>query len=111
MNELGLMCIGVLLALGCMGAIRWIDHAETQRRRLHADAVLRRHGLNTEQYIASAGEHDFELILALDEISGCGHIVLDAKGDVVGALCPAVQTKRYLKVVSDRYYDDFRARN
>lgn len=110
MNELGLVCIGVLLALACIGAIRWIDHAEVRRRRVQADAVLRRHGMSTEQYIASAGELDGELISALDEFGNTGHIVLNAKGDVVGALCPAIKSKRYLKVVADRCPDDFRAR-
>jgi len=110
MNELGLVCIGVLLALACMGAIRWIDRAESRRRRIQADAVLRRHGLSTEEYIASAGEIDGELISSLDEFGNTGHIVLNAKGDVVGALCPAIKSKRYLKVVADRCPDDFRAR-
>jgi hypothetical protein len=110
MNELGLVCIGVLLALACMGAIRWIDHAELRRRRVHADAVLRRHGMSAEQYVASAGELDGELVSALDEFGNTGYIVIDAKGEVVGALSPAIKNKRYLKVVADRCPDDFRAR-
>lgn len=110
MNELGLVCLGVLLALACMGAIRCIDRAELRRRRVLADAVLRRHGLSFEQYIASAGELDGELVSALDEFGRSGHIVLDAKGEVVGALCPTVKSKRYLQVVADRCPVDFRAR-
>lgn len=108
MNELGLICLGVILALACVGAIKWIDHAELRRRRVQADAVLLRHGMRTKQYIGSTGEQDRELISALDEFGGTGHIVLGARGEVVRALSRTVKSKRYLKVVADRCTDDFR---
>lgn len=101
MTELGLVCIGVLLTLAVLGVLRWIDRDERHRRRSMAAAVLKRHGLCTEQYVASAEIQDKELGEALDEFSGRGYIVLDDKGCVVGALCPQqIKARRYLRVVA-----------
>lgn len=110
MNELGLVCIGVVLALACVAALRWIDKDEARRRTALADAVLRRHGLVREQYVASADTSDVELIAALDEFGSRGHIILDAKGMVVGALCPRLKKKRYLRVLPDGLSNELRDR-
>jgi hypothetical protein len=111
MNELGLICIGVLLALALTTTLRWIDRDEARRRRSMADAILRRHGFTSERYVASSGVCDAELSAALEEFGGCGHIVLDGRGEVVGALCRRVKHKRYLRVVSEPQSANFRARN
>lgn len=98
MNELGLVCIGVLLTLAFGAGIWWIEQDELRQRRGKADAILRRHGMRAERYIASIGEADIELRNALVEFERSGMIVLDSKGVVVGAICLSQQTKLFLTV-------------
>jgi hypothetical protein len=101
MNELGLVAIGVVLTLACGWSMCWIDRDEARRRRQLADAILRRHGMAAELYVASAGISDPELAGALDELANRGYIVVDDKDCVIGDLCPRTRRGHQLRIVSD----------
>lgn len=100
MNELGLIAIGVMLTLGCLKVLALIERDEDRRRRQQAEAVLRRHGMTAEMYLASAGVGDPELADALDLVAATGHIVTDHCGALVGDLCQRAGAGRHLVVVS-----------
>lgn len=99
MGELGLIGIGVLLSFCGLRLWQWIERDEARRRALAVEAVLRRHGLTTELYVASAGVEDRELAEALDASASAGRIVIDARGKVVGSLCPQTRGGHRLCVV------------
>lgn len=87
MNELGLIAIGVMLTLGGLKILQLIERDEDRRRRQQAEAVLRRHGMMAQMYLASAGVGDPELADALDLVAGTGRIVTDHCGKLLGDLC------------------------
>jgi hypothetical protein len=100
MNELGLIAIGVMLTLGALKVLARIERDEDRRRRQLAEAVLRRHGMASELYVASSGVGDPELADALDLVAVGGHIVIDNCGGVVGDLCQRASSGRHLLIVS-----------
>ncbi|NHZ99045.1 hypothetical protein [Massilia sp. CCM 8734] len=102
MNELGFIAIGVMLTLGCLRILAAIERDEERRRRQQAEAVLRRHGMSIEMYLASAGVSDPELADALDHVGATGHIVTDHCGSPVGDLCRCAGTGRPLLVYRAR---------
>jgi len=91
MNELLLLGCGVLLAEIAQWLIRFWRQREDRQRRAKARQVLNNHGLTPQLYLATIGEDDAELRAALDAFAFTGHIITNAKGEVVGKLCPRVE--------------------
>lgn len=100
MNELGLIAIGVMLTFGGLKILALIERDEDRRRRQLAEAVLRRHGMAVELYVASSGVTDPELADAVDLVAAPGHIVIDHCGGLVGDLCQRASTSRHMGIVS-----------
>ena len=73
----------------------WRQGDDRQRRAI-ALQVLKNHGLTPQLYLASTGEEDPELRSALDAFAFTGHMITNAKGEVVGKLCPRAEKGSHL---------------
>lgn len=99
MNELLWLGCGVLLAAMADWLLRFWRQSEDRQRRQIAKQVLKNHGLTPQLYLATIGEEDAELRAALDAFAFTGHIITNAKGEVVGKLCPRVEKGPHLRLV------------
>lgn len=99
MNELLWLLYGALLLSMADWLIRFWRRAEEARRKSDAAKVLKSHGLTPQLYLATIGGEDPELRDALDVFAFTGHVITNAKGDVVGKLCPRVEKGPYLRLV------------
>lgn len=99
MNELLWLFSGVLLAGLADWLLRFWRRSEDVRRRSDAAQVLKRHGLTPQLYLATIGEEDPELRSALDAFAFTGHVITNAKGEVVGKLCPRVEKGPNLRLI------------
>lgn len=71
-----------------------------KQRQASATQVLKNHGLTPQLYLATIGEEDSELRGALDAFAFTGHIITNAKGEVVGKLCPTAEKGPHLRQVA-----------
>ncbi|EEU4336167.1 hypothetical protein FAR59_004633 [Escherichia coli] len=99
MNELLWLGCGFLLATMAHWLLRLWRQSEDRQRRQIAKQVLKNHGLTPQLYLATIGEEDLELRSALDAFAFTGHIITNAKGEVVGKLCPKVEKGPHLRLV------------
>lgn len=99
MKELLWFVCGVLLAEMTQWAIGFWRRREDRERRSRASKVLKRHGMTPQLYLATIGEEEVELRAALDTFASSGYIITNAKGEVVGKLCPRVNERPHLRLV------------
>ena len=99
MNELLWFICGVLLASVADWLLRFRRRMEERKRRSDAEQVLAQHGLTPQLYLPGVGEEDRELHSALDAVAFTGHIITNAKGEVVGKLCPKAVKGPHLRLV------------
>jgi hypothetical protein len=99
MNELVWLGCGLLLAAMAAWLFRLWRQSKGRKRRAIAKQVLKNHGLTPQLYLATIGEYDPELRSALDDFTFAGYIITNAKGDVVGKLCPKVEKGPHLRLV------------
>jgi hypothetical protein len=99
MNELLLLTGGAILALGMDWLFRFWRRGHADQRRSEAVAILRKHGLTPQLYLAAVGVEDPELRRTLDEFAYSGHIVVNARHEVVGTICPRVVKGPRLRLV------------
>lgn len=99
MSELLWLGCGVLLTMMADWLLRFWRQSEDGRRRANAKKVLDKHGLTPQLYLATIGEDDPELRSALDAFAFTGHIIMNAKGEVVGKLCPRAEKGPRLRLV------------
>lgn len=90
---------GMLLAGMVQCLIRFWCQREDRKRQEKAAKVLKRHGLIPQLYLPTIGEKDPELRSALDAFTLSGRIITNAKGEVVGKLCPKVAEEPHLRLV------------
>lgn len=69
--------------------------SENRLRRENAERILKKHGLTPQLYLATIEEADQELRDALDTFAFTGHIITNAKGEVVGKLCPRAEKDQH----------------
>lgn len=100
MNELLWLFYGVLLAGVADWLLRFWHRSVERQRRSDAAQVLKRHGLTAQLYLATIGEEDLDLRSALDAFAFTGHIITNARGEVVGKLCPRVEKGPRLRLVA-----------
>lgn len=99
MNELWWFACGIIVAAVLDIALRFWGRHQYRERRRNAGEVLKRHGLTPQLYLATVDEDDPELRSALDEFAFSGYIITNAKGNVVGRLCPKVVKGPHLRLV------------
>jgi hypothetical protein len=99
MNEFLWLFFGALLAGGADWLLIFWRRSEERQRRSDAAEVLKRHGLTPQLYLATINEEDADLRGALDAFAFTGHIITNAKGEVVGKLCPKAVKGPYLRLI------------
>lgn len=99
MYELLWLTCGVLLSMVADWLFRFWRQSDNRQRREDANKVLKKHGLTPHLYLATIGEKDPDLRCALDAFAFTGHVITNAKGDVVGKLCPMVEKGPHLRLV------------
>jgi hypothetical protein len=99
MNELLWLGCGVLLAVMADWLLRLWRQSENMEKLVNARQVLKNHGLTPQLYLATIGEDDPELRTAIDAYAFTGYIITNAKGEVVGKLCPMVDKGPHLRLV------------
>lgn len=99
MNELIWLSTGIALALAMDWLIRFWLRSQAKKRRSEAVAVLKKHGLTPQLYLATFGVKDADLRRALDEFAYSGHIIMNAKDEVVGKICPRWVKGPHLRLV------------
>lgn len=90
MNELIWLSTGLIFALATDRLFRFWQRSQADQRRREAVAVLKKHGLSPQLYLATIGVDDDELRSALDEFAYSGHIIMNTKNEVIGRICPRV---------------------
>jgi hypothetical protein len=102
MNELLWFGFGAVISAALDWAVSFWRRRQEKQRRADAAAVLLRHRLTSHLYIATVGVDDAELRSALDTFAFTGHIITNAKGEVVGKLArPLAKGPRLRLVVSN----------
>ena len=99
MNELILLSTGAIFALAMDRLFGVWQRIQAAQRRSEAVAVLKRHGLSPQLYLATIGVDDAELRRALDEFAFSGHIIMNTEDEVVGMICPRVVKGPHLRLV------------
>jgi hypothetical protein len=101
MTALLAFALGLAAAEGLGRGLWWARRREERRRREGAVAVLRARGLRVGAYFATIGVEDEELRQALCVVAPVGHIVVDARGGVIGkwAAEEVGPRKRHLRLV------------
>lgn len=99
MIELIWFLTGVAFALAMSGLFRSYQRRNAAQRRRDSAAVLKKHGLEERLYVPSIGVDGVELRNALDEFAYSGRIILNARDEVVGRICPTVMKGPQLRLV------------
>jgi hypothetical protein len=99
MNELIMLLAGGIFTLVMESLYGFWKRGQEGARKWKALAVLKRHGLVAERYVAAMDIEDAELRGALDELSFAGYIIINQKGEVIGKLCPRVVKGSHLQLV------------
>jgi len=99
MNDLVLLVSGGVFALMMDWLHRFWLRSQGNLKRSEALAVLKRHGLTPQLYLATIGVEDTELRNALDEFAFSGHIIMNNEDEVVGKICPRVVKGPHLRLV------------
>lgn len=99
MEELIWLSTGAVLALAMGWLVRFWQRRRADQRRSEAVAVLKKHGLSPRLYLATIGVDDDELSRALDEFAYSGCIIVNAKDEAVGGICPRVAKGPHLRLV------------
>lgn len=99
MNALIWLSTGAVFALAMDWLFRFWQRSQAAQRRSESVAVLKKHGLSPQLYLASIGIDDADLRRALDEFAYSGHIIMNAKDEVVGTICPRVVKGPHLRLV------------
>lgn len=100
MIELIWFLTGVAFALAMSRLCRFCQRSNAAQRQSDAVAVLTKHGLAAKPYVPSIGVDDVELRNALDEFAYSGKLILNAKNEVVGRICPTVVRGSQLRLVA-----------
>ena len=103
MNEDILLLTGASLGIGLAIVVELLfkfwQRTQEDRFRSEALAVLKKHGMSPQLYMASFGVEDHELRRAMDEFAYAGHVIIDAKGAVVGQIVPPAAKSPHLRLV------------
>ena len=99
MSEPIWLATGVILGLAMEWLCRFWRRSQADQRRSEAVAVLKKHGLSPQLYLATIGVKDDDLRRALDEFAYSGHIIMNSKDEVVGGICPRVVKGPQLRLV------------
>lgn len=99
MNELIWLSSGAAFAWAMDWLFRFWQRSQSDQRQSEALAVLKKHGLSPRLYLATIGVDDAELRRALAELAYSGHIIMNAKDEVVGKICPRVVKGPHLRLV------------
>lgn len=99
MIELLWFACGVVASeLGTRAIKAW--HRSDERRRMDAAAeTLKQNGMAPNLYLATIGTTDSDLRRALNAFASKGHIITNARGQMVGAICRPDAKECHLRLV------------
>lgn len=103
MNELIWLSIGVSTGIALTWAADWLfrfwQSIQANKRRCEARAILKRHGLSLQLYLATIDIDDAELRRAVNEFALSGYIIMNSKDEVVGKICRRLAPGPHLRLV------------